>query len=57
MKRERDPNKPRRKFKTASARSPGQQMLSKQRRRLVAVDPDAGGILAQCRAAIGYRND
>ena len=49
----RDPNKPRRKFKPANARSPGRLLLAKQRRRTLSVDPDAGGILEQVRAALG----
>lgn len=49
----RDPNKPRRKFKAASKRSPGELLRLKHRKRPFAIDPDAGSILEQARQAGG----
>lgn len=48
MKRVRDAAKPRRKFKAASVRSPGELLRLKHRKRLVGIDPN-GDILEQIR--------
>lgn len=53
MKRVRDPNKPRRKFKAGATRSPGRQTLDKQRLRLVSIDPASDNWLAQAAASLG----
>ncbi len=56
MKRERDPAKPRRKFKAANTRSPGKKMLASQRRRVLSIDPGAGPILEQIQRMIHGKN-